>query len=212
MLKKFIKNKKGAVGIGTLIIFIAMVLVAAIAASVIINTAGKLQHKASTVGDESTEQVASGIQVLKVVGHRNGANTTLLDKLAIMVAPNVGGEIDLSSTLLTISDGEIKSTMVYNSSAYNSTIKSSGTNNIFGAGGWGTGSSYGIIVLQDSDNSTGASEHPTINYGDKVYLTITMNISSTAKVSGEVIPDYGASGIIDFRAPSVFIENVTTLQ
>ncbi|MBA2861668.1 flagellin [Methanococcus maripaludis] len=209
-MKKFMKSKKGAVGIGTLIIFIAMVLVAAIAASVIINTAGKLQHKASTVGDESTEQVASGIQVLKVIGHSD--TKTSLDKIAIMVAPNVGGEIDLSTTLLTLGTGDAKYSLVYDDTQYNSDVKDDGSVSIFDETEWGTGSTYGVIVLQDSDNSTSESTHPTINYGDKVYITVAMQINSTSKVSGEVIPDYGASGIVEFRAPSVFTETVVALQ
>lgn len=210
MMKKFMKSKKGAVGIGTLIIFIAMVLVAAIAASVIINTAGKLQHKASTVGDESTEQVASGIQVLKVIGHAD--TRTSLDKMAIMVAPNVGGEIDLSTTILTLGTGDAKYSLVYDSDEYNSDVKDDGSSSIFDTAEWGAASKYGLIVLQDSDNSTSESTHPTINYGDKVYLTVAMSINSTSKVSGEVIPDYGASGIVEFRAPSVFTETVVALQ
>ncbi|MBA2852125.1 flagellin FlaB [Methanococcus maripaludis] len=210
MVKKFMKSKKGAVGIGTLIIFIAMVLVAAIAASVIINTAGKLQHKASTVGEESTEQVASGIQVLKVIGHAD--TKTTIDKLAVMVAPNVGGEIDLSTTILTLSTGDAKYSLVYDSTQHNAVVKDDGSDSIFDETEWGSGSKYGLIVLQDSDNSTEEATHPTINYGDKVYLTVTMDVNSTSKVSGEVIPDYGASGIVEFRSPSVFTETVVTLQ
>ncbi len=62
------KNDRGQVGIGTLIVFIAMVLVAAIAAGVLINTAGLLQSQAEATGEESSEQVVDRVQVSSVSG------------------------------------------------------------------------------------------------------------------------------------------------
>ncbi len=62
------KRDRGQVGIGTLIVFIAMVLVAAIAAGVLINTAGFLQSQSEQTGQQSSSQVADRVQVVNAVG------------------------------------------------------------------------------------------------------------------------------------------------
>jgi flagellin FlaA/flagellin FlaB len=70
-MKEKIKERltdRGQVGIGTLIVFIAMVLVAAIAAGVLINTAGFLQTKSEQTGQESSAQVSNRVQVVSAFG------------------------------------------------------------------------------------------------------------------------------------------------
>jgi len=61
-------NVKGVIGIGTLIVFIAMVLVAAIASAVIIWTAENLEEDAERTGAGAREDVTGGIHIKTVEG------------------------------------------------------------------------------------------------------------------------------------------------
>jgi flagellin-like protein len=90
------EEERGQVGIGTLIVFIAMVLVAAIAAGVLINTAGFLQTQAEATGEESTSQVSDRLQIVSTSGDVNSPNVETL-RFVVALAP--GSEpIDLEQT------------------------------------------------------------------------------------------------------------------
>lgn len=63
-------NRKGAIGIGTLIVFIALVLVAAIAASVIISTSFSLRDQAIATSEAARQEVTGPVKILNFFGNR----------------------------------------------------------------------------------------------------------------------------------------------
>ena len=68
---KEIKNENSdelaAIGIGAMIVFIALILVAAVASAVIIQTAEKLQQNAQSTGDQAQQQMSSKVMPLSIV-------------------------------------------------------------------------------------------------------------------------------------------------
>lgn len=219
--KRFHLDDRGAMGIGTLIIFIAMVLVAAVAAGVLIQTSGFLQQKAANTGRASTEQVASGIAVTSVAGNITSVPGGAVNALAVYVTPNAGSSgIDLNTTVVSINNETVEVQLRYNSSFY---VDSAGYDNIFNnsLGAWSGGGTlaateFGVMVLQDEDGSITAS-FPTLNKGDKIILTVNANaafgnIEERSNVEGQVRPEFGAPGVIEFTTPAAYTDTVMTLQ
>jgi len=223
----------GSIGIGAMIVFIAMVLVAGIAASVLIQTSNKLETQAMLTGSETTAEVATGIAVFDVTGKVKAAGDDLRD-IAITVRPRAGSaDIDLNETIILISDGTTKAILTYygwsDQHLFNSTVNQSG--DLFanksvtpwtgGTLAWGnlTNDYFGIVVINDPDSSC-TRANPVINSGDKVALCIRCDIlqlfgdsiNERTDVYGRIIPEIGSPGIISFTTPASYNDVVFDLQ
>ena len=90
---------RGQVGIGTLIVFIAMVLVAAIAAGVLINTAGFLQSSAEQSGEQASEQVTNRLVEVNTIGNVTDNGEVDWVNMTTRLAPG-SNDVDLNDTTM----------------------------------------------------------------------------------------------------------------
>jgi len=218
-IKKMLKEDDlGDMGIGAMIVFIAMVLVAGIAASVLIQTANRLEIQAMTTGQETTREVSTGLAVIDIEGQNTGG---VITDMTITVRARAGsGDIDLSQTIIELTDGSNKTLLTYDPTANRFSLTSAGSGEVFGAALWTAGGNltneqFGILVLQDEDSSL-TQTNPVINRGDLVMLCISTGscfsgLDPRDDIWGLVSPEQGASGIFAFRVPSSLTEEVYDL-
>jgi len=213
-IRRIKKENIGSIGIGAMIVFIAMVLVAGIAASVLIQTSTTLESQALATGRETTVEVSTGLSVVGI----SGANTSgLITDLAIIVRTRAGSEeIDLAQTVIEISNSSVKNFLTYDDATI--TLADAVNGNMFTPAFYpATATDFTIIVLEDADGSCSAADSAVINSGDYVALCIDTTscfngLSPRQDVWGLVIPEDGSPGVIHFRTPPSFTDDVMELQ
>ena len=182
-------DDRAEIGIGTLIVFIAAVLVAAVAAAVLINTSGKLQQRSEETGAAATRDVSSNFYLLGVWASRPGT-TGDMENVNVTIGTGAASElIDLSNTTIVVQSGSTLMTLDYADVA-----PAAGTFN-------GT-------KIRDADGSyTGMT--PVLSGGDLVTIWIDMSSNSITLGPGEklnirLLPPVGAPLISDITMPPTF--------
>jgi archaellin len=125
-------NKSGEMGVSAMIIFIAMVLVAAVAASVLISTANTVREQATQTGNDAIRGVSSGYDLEYVTGDvvdnhvtdlyihiRTGAGSPTIDVSKLIVSMTVGAsswDMPCNDTNTVVTDERL-TIHIYNISA-----------------------------------------------------------------------------------------------
>ena len=194
-------------GIGTLIVFIAMVLVAAIAAGVLINTAGFLQSQAEATGQESTDLVSERIDVTSEVGIVESKDSpTNLSEIRVGVAGAAGADqIDLNKTTIQAVGPNGQETLTFNQSSVSgdATTVPAGTFAVEDeSGSYVTpsdavlNSSNSFTIILNPENSTFGGENVTFGESDSSSLDIVSPSGSTTSVeltAPDLFSDGGAA-------------------
>jgi flagellin FlaB len=169
MFEIFNKDERGQVGIGTLIVFIAMVLVAAIAAGVLVNTAGFLQATAEDAGQESVNKVTNRVDVVNTHGE---VQSQYIENITMTVRLAAGsGAVDMNETSIKyISDDTVQTL----------------TNTTEGAAkGNADGTNFALTEITDDDSSFGVLNSQEDRYN--VHINATAIEGSSGLDTGEQV-------------------------
>lgn len=191
---------KGQTGIGTLIVFISLVLTAALAAFLITQTTVATQSKAAAVADQAKERTGTTVEVVRVEGLVNSSKGAV-DRLILYVRLAPGSSpINLNTT-----------TLVYYSSAgrevYKYGVNKTNESNLPTRDG-------GYFYLLTQYSSVKDPSYVVLQSGDFVALAIVMN--NTVGPSNwwrvTIVPKEGQPAEVYGIAPDVFVGNVVVLR
>ncbi len=179
------EDEEGAMGVGTLIVFIAMVLVAAVAASVLIDTANKLQQQAQKTGEQAIREVSTSFTVLDVYGKDTETDPDgEIEELYIKLGLAAGAPAqDLNQTVIQIKNDTFEQNLQYSSS-------------------FGTGSADGThyTVSEAIIEQEGTSGYDYLEQGDKILIKIDLSavagggeagIGTQENIDLEIMPKHG---------------------
>ncbi len=190
-------DKSGEMGIGTMIIFISLLLVAAVAAGVLIQTTGSLQEKALSTGSQAEAQISTNAVVVEVSA-TDGTNGNLTDFTMIMKLAPGSDDIKLSQTIMTFN--------TYNTTA---TLKFFGTDGIYENNettGYYTNATEGngnftVEYLQQGNNWVDGN----LQRGDviRIYFEASREIVEDEELRINFIPKIGTPTTVEFITPEV---------
>jgi PKD repeat protein len=159
----------------------------------------------------TVEEKLVGLSVTNVMGHvSNGTIDNIIISIRTIAGSN---DVNLNSVSLNLNNSTNTVQLHYDNNSYCNNL----TGGIFDFPCFNlTNQQFGLIVLQDNDNSV-TQNNPIINRGDVVMLTVNTSscfngIPSRIHVTGLVIPEDGISGIISFVTPASYVDTVIELQ
>jgi len=202
-----------ALGVGYLIVFIAIVLVASMAAMALLQVGQQLQLQSTKSGAQTVTDVSMGVRITTIQGWVSNGQ---IRRLVMIITPWAGSSpVDMSRMSLELSTAQKKLVLRYNGSAF--ADATTGTNNVFAVAAFpSVGSNFGLIKLTDSDGSCTAAS-PVLSRGDNVMVAVNVSVGFgglgvSQHVLGVFLPENGAPSFIDFITPTAYPNPVVILR
>lgn len=189
----FRTDDRAQVGIGTMIVFIATILVAATAAAVLIDTSGKLQERSSKTGNEATQEVSSNLIVKGIYGDRSGSTKYIENlNLTLGLAPGASA-VDLKQLKILMSDGDTRIELDWRADC-------------------GIADVFCVSEVRDP-KGTISNSAPVMTAGGLVNLEINLldanaganlTFAERSDVTVQLIPEVGTAVNADFTTPAAY--------
>jgi flagellin FlaB len=190
-------RKRGEMGVGTLILFLALILVAAIAAGVLLITSGELQSGVLETGDQARSEVASMLKTIDIFTEDGTDSEVEYFFQSVKLVP--GAEpLRFDNLLVTL--------QLFNESesyTYNSTINCENTSTIPVGQTYGIhynmkGESYRIHRISDGDIANICYQSPrSVREGESVRISL--------------LPTVGSTSVVDTLLPDVIVRKKTAI-
>jgi flagellin FlaB len=199
-------TNKGMMGIGTLIIFIAVILVAAVAAAVLVATASSLQQRSLQTGSQAEEGVATGLEGVSVMA-TDGSTGGDLEHFEVLVRLQAGSDpLNLNNTVV-----------LFDTASTSQSLNYAGAADAADAGTAANTQQYNITYLKRGPDY----KANYISRGDIVKVKFncfacsssatTGGISENKKVRIKMIPRVGTPMLIEFTTPDVITDQRVSL-
>lgn len=206
-------DSRGDFGVGSLTIFLAMLLVGAIAAGVLIQTTNAVQQDAQRTGDETKEELVTLLKILEISG-RDGSDGTV-ENITVTLRLAGGSNPVRFGDLLVQLDTDTFSAHFNHRPQLNSTAYCEQN---------GTALPPEDCAVPASNNGAGHFTHEYINrgratYDDAVFEgdVIRIHLAANTTIAGGnyfrlyIIPTAGTPDLVEGNAPDVISHAVAQL-
>ncbi len=205
-MRKIFREEQGEFGVGSLIIFIAMIIVSAVTAVVLIQVTYQLQQQAENTGQTAIQDVSTGVKIISIGGYRYNSTWgtsepyhDALDWIDIKISLIPGSPpISVESIIIEVSDGSNVVDLVYNA-----TMSFNGEAHPQGSAG-----EFGAAIIRDMEPQTWSEG--TITTGDIVRLFFNatacgLDLEPQTYFTVKIIPKHGVPTIKEMTTPSPYV-------
>jgi len=221
------EDEEADMGIGTMIVFIAMILVSAVAAGLLINTAYEVQQQAQETGKLAIKNVATSFQVINVLGDRGLGGTGDITSIELKIGLVAGSpDTAMNNVIIEVTTSTAEDNLVFQSDATQAALQHewddhSAADTALLAAEATAGTDYTAQELRDPDQTfyedavTVEDDEPNyvVSQGAliRVFLDPSTDIGTQDWIMIKIIPKHGVPTLWMATAPESFTDRYVPL-